>query len=143
MAAVGTDLPRPGWGSGDRSGALPLELENIRVLVVEDDPIIGLDLSDTIAAAGAFVLGPAPDVRSALTLLEGEPVDAAVLDHVLVGGDSRPIADLLLKRGIAFLFHTSHRSDLATQYPSILIIEKPSHPDDIVRSLKALFAKSA
>jgi DNA-binding response OmpR family regulator len=122
---------------------MPLTLENIRVLVVEDDPIIGLDLADTIAAAGAVVLGPAHNVRSALALLESGPVDAAVLDHVIVGGDSRPIADFLLRRGVAFLFHTSHRGDLPIRYPSVTILDKPSRPDELIRSLKALVAKPA
>jgi DNA-binding response OmpR family regulator len=120
---------------------MPLALDDIRVLIVEDDPIIGLDLSDTIAAEGAIVLGPAHDVRSALALLESAPVDAAVLDHVIVGGDSRPIADLLVERGVAFLFHTSHRGDLGARYPSVTILDKPSRPDELVRSLKALVAK--
>ena len=120
---------------------MPLELENIRILIVEDDPIIGLDLSETIAAAGAITVGPAHDVRSALALLETSPVDAAVLDHVIVGGDSRPIADFLARRGVAFLFHTSHRGDLPTRYPSVKILDQPSRPDELVRSLKALVAK--
>jgi DNA-binding response OmpR family regulator len=122
---------------------MPLTLENIRVLIVEDDPIIGLDLSDTIAAAGAVVVGPAHDVRSALAILESAPVDAAVLDHVIVGGDSRPIADFLARRGVAFLFHTSHRGDLPTRYPSVVILDKPSRPEELVRSLKALVTKPA
>lgn len=119
---------------------MPLSLENVRVLLVEDDPIIGLDLRETIAAAGAVVLGPAHDVGSALALLETSGVDAAVLDHVIVGGDSRPIADLLIQRGVAFLFHTSHRGDLPARYPSITILDKPSRPDKLVRSLRALVA---
>ena len=40
-----------------------------------------------------------------------------------------------------FLFHTSHRGDLPTRYPSVTIIDKPSRPDELVRSLKALLAK--
>jgi DNA-binding response OmpR family regulator len=120
---------------------MPSALQNIRVLIVEDDPIIGLDLSETIAAAGALVLGPAHDVRSALTLIESSRVDAAVLDHVIVGGNSQPIADLLVRRGVAFLFHTSHRGDLPTRYPLVTIIDKPSRPDELVRSLRALVEK--
>jgi CheY-like chemotaxis protein len=123
--------------------SMSFELEGLRVLIVEDDPIIGLDLSETIAAAGAFVMGPAHDVPSALALLENAPVNAAVLDHLIVGGDSRPIADLLVRRGVGFLFHTSHRGDLPTRYPSVKIIDKPSRPDELVRSLQALVARSA
>ncbi len=120
---------------------MPLALDDIRVLIVEDDPIIGLDLRDTVAAAGAVVLGPAHDVKSALALLETSTVDVAVLDHVIVGGDSRPIADLLIQRGVPFLFHTSHRDDLPARYPTVTIVDKPSHPDELVRSLKTLVVK--
>jgi len=80
-------------------------------------------------------------VRSALTLLESSPVGVAVLDHVIMGGHSRPIADLLVQRGVAFLFHTSHRGDLPERYPSVTIIDKPSRPEELVRSLKAFVAK--
>lgn len=117
-------------------------LANYCILIVEDDPIIGLDLWETLEVAGATVVGPAHDVVGALALLERSSVDAAVLDNLILGGDSRPIADLLSQRGITFLFHTSHRDGLQKRYPSVTIIDKPSRPGELIRTLQAHLAKS-
>ena len=120
---------------------MTLPIENLCVLLVEDDPIIGLDLRNTLEAAGAVVIGPAHDLVGALALLERAPVDVCVLDHLIIGGDSLPFADLLVQRRIAFLFHTSHRADLHKRFPAVPIIDKPSRPDELVKSLQALAVK--
>src|SRR3954467_8935213 len=117
---------------------MALPLQNIRVLVVEDDPIIGLDLSQILEAAGAVVLGPAHDVPGAMAILETSPVEVGVLDNLIVGGDSLPIADCLVQRGVAFLFHTSHRGELGKRYPNVPIIDKPSRPGELVKTVQSL-----
>ncbi len=61
-------------------------LEGLRVLVVEDDPIIGLDLRYTLEEAGALVYGPAYNVPGALALLSQFSVDVGVLDNLIVDG---------------------------------------------------------
>jgi DNA-binding response OmpR family regulator len=117
-------------------------LDNVRILLVEDDPIIGLDLRDILEAAGAVVLGPAFDSANALTLLEASSVDLAVLDNIIVGGDSTPVADALIRRGVPFLFHTSQRGTLDERYPRVLIIDKPSRPGELVAALQSLIPQS-
>ena len=113
-------------------------LENLRILLVEDDPIIALDLRQTLEAAGATVIGPAPDVASATALLQNRPFDVAVLDHLIVGGDSLPVADELSRRGVRFLFHTSHRGMLAQRFPGAPLIDKPSRAGELVAAVAAL-----
>ena len=125
------------WGE-----PMALPLAGLRLLLVEDDPIIGLDLRHTLEAAGAVVLGPAHDVAGALALLGTQPVDIGVLDNLVMGGDSLPIADVLAQRGVPFLFHTSHRGGLRRRYPTVPIIDKPSRPGELVRSVRALTAMS-
>ena len=117
---------------------MTLPLVNLRILLVEDDPIIGLDLLETLEGAGARVVGPAYNLPSALALLGSTPVDAAVLDNLIMDGDSGPVADLLTKVGVAFLFHTSHRGTLRERYPAVPIVDKPSRPGELVRAVKAL-----
>jgi len=122
---------------------MALALQNVRILLVEDDPIIGLDLRHTLEAAGAVVMGPAHDVPGALALLESSSVDVGVLDNLIIGGDSLPVADMMAQRGVPFLFHTSHRGDLRKRYPTVPIIDKPSRPGELVRSVQSLMAKPA
>ena len=113
-------------------------LENLRILLVEDDPIIALDLRQTLEDAGAAVIGPAPDPVSAMALLHGNAFDVAVLDHLIVGGDSLAVADELFRRGVRFLFHTSHRGTLAQRFPQAPVINKPSRAGELVAAVRTL-----
>jgi DNA-binding response OmpR family regulator len=117
-------------------------LEDVRVLLVEDDPIIALDIRDTLEAVGAVVVGPAHDVASATVLVQSSSFDVAVLDHLIVGGDSLPVADELVRRGLGFLFHTSHRGKLPERYPDAPVIDKPSRPGELVAAVRALIDAS-
>ena len=88
------------------------ELAGLRILIVEDDPIIALDVAETLADAGAIVIGPAHTVVQALKLVDGG-LDAAVLDYPLEREVSSPIADWLGRISVPYLFHTSSRLLLA------------------------------
>lgn len=86
-----------------------LALTGKRVLVLEDEPLIGIVLADILENAGCVVLGPAYDVRQALTLLSTDKVDCAVLDVNLGSGQtSAPVADALEERDIPFMFATGY-----------------------------------
>ncbi len=121
---------------------MTLPLNSVRILLVEDDPIIGLDLREMLEAAGAEVVGPAYDAAGAVALLDAVSIDLAVLDNIIVGGDSTPVADALTRRGVPFLFHTSQRGSLDERYPDVLIIDKPSRPGELVAALQHLARQS-
>ena len=72
--------------------ALCRPLENRRILVVEDDPTITLDLKSIVETAGATVVGPAREVSEAIRFIEGSKVSAAVLDYRRQVGDTVPLA---------------------------------------------------
>ncbi|MEZ5874083.1 MAG: hypothetical protein R3D30_04400 [Hyphomicrobiales bacterium] len=61
------------------------KLEGLRVLVVEDEAPIALQLEDMLSELGCGVIGPASRVGQALRLIEGQEVDAAVLDLNIAG----------------------------------------------------------
>lgn len=115
-----------------------MQLRNVLVLLVEDDPLIALDLRLTLEAAGATVIGPAHSLDVASDLLAKHTIDVAVLDHLIVGGDSLPLADELCRRGLGFVFHTSHRGVIPQRYPDVPVIDKPSRPGELVAAVKAL-----
>src|SRR3954469_3956204 len=77
--------------------------EGRRVLVVEDEDIVALDLEDTLRALGCEVLGPAASVAQALALLARERPDAVTLDLNLLDGLAVPVAELLDSMGVPFL----------------------------------------
>ncbi len=110
-----------------------------RILLVEDELLVAWMLEDMLANRGCIVVGPAACVDQALELIEAEIVDAAVLDVSLDHELSYPIADVLVARGIPFLFSTGYDQDrLREDYRSFPMLQKPFHPTELVEVLAAL-----
>jgi len=102
------------------------QLKDLRVLVVEDEALIALQLEDMLTELGCAVIGPASRVRQALELLDGEPVEAAVLDLNIAGELVYPVADKLGNRGLPYIFVTGYgTSGLGEPYRSRPVLEKP------------------
>lgn len=100
--------PEPSRAAARMPDRPPLDgLEGRRILVLEDEYLIALDMSATLESCGADVVGPFARIEEALGWIErGEALDAAILDLDLRGGRSYPVADALDRRGIPFVFTT-------------------------------------
>lgn len=77
-----------------------------RILLVEDEFLIALEIADALAAAGAEVSGPHGTLADAERAASLEAVELAILDIDLRGEEVFPAAHLLRKRGIPFIFYT-------------------------------------
>lgn len=115
-------------------------LSGRRVLVVEDEYMMASDLAEAFGRAGAEVLGPAPTVRQAVAILERtKDVHVAVLDVNLSGEMVYPLADLLLARGIKFLFTTGYDAGvIPRRFDASPRLEKPVGPADVVKATRRL-----
>jgi CheY-like chemotaxis protein len=102
-------------------------LRDRRILVVEDEFLIAMNLSNDLEAAGSVVLGPVPSVDKAIKKIESEPnIDAAVVDVNLGGVLAYAVADMLLARKIPFVFTSGYEDDmLRARYPQIKNCLKP------------------
>src|SRR5215472_13090682 len=83
-------------------------LSGKRVLIVEDDNILAMNLADELAAQGATVIGPAATVADALDMIASSELDGAIVDINLGGKAAFPVADALADRRIAFVFATGY-----------------------------------
>ena len=89
--------------------AKTLDLVGKAVLVVEDEAIIAMEMAEAVESAGGTVLGPAPSVEAAMTLLGEHPqIDAAILDVRLQDGISIEVAQELKRRGVPLIFVTGY-----------------------------------
>lgn len=102
-------------------------LRDRRILAVEDEYYLAMELENDLTRAGAIVLGPVPSVAQALSLMEREPtIDAAVLDINLGGEMAYPVADALRRRNIPFVITTGYSDgDLDSRFPHVARCEKP------------------
>ena len=78
-------------------------LAGYRVLVVEDELMIALDMCHKLEAIGYVPVGPAGTVDEALTLLEEQRLDFALLDENLRSRPVTPVAEALLRRHVPFV----------------------------------------
>lgn len=100
-----------------------------KVLIVDDEPLIAMMLSDWLGEQNVETVGPAHSVAQALALLEESGVsgiDAAVLDVSLGDGNSYAIADALAAKGIPFAFATGHGANsIAERFKAAITVTKP------------------
>ena len=84
----------------------------MRVLLVEDEPLIAMMLEDFLDALEKRHAGTADSVAAALPIVEAGAIDAAILDVNLRGGEkSFAIADALAAKNIPFVFATGGAGD--------------------------------
>ena len=102
-------------------------LQGLRILVVEDDPMIATMLEDMLTWLGCTPVGVALTMDDGLALASTiADIDVAILD-VNIGSETVfPVADLLLDRDVSCVFSTGHETELLTErYPSCGFLTKP------------------
>lgn len=110
-----------------------------RVLVVEDEMLIGMLLEDMLTDMGHAVVGIVPRVNEALAAVQREEFHFAILDVHLNGQAVFPVADALAERGIPFVFATGYgERGLPEQYRNRPILQKPFAKDDLEKTLSTL-----
>lgn len=116
-------------------------LTGLRVLLVEDEMLVCMNIEDMLTSLGCQVVGPAAKVSQALTILQNETPDIAVLDVNLGSEKSYAIADRLSEQGTPFLFSTGY-AELDPGYDSCLRIQKPFSSEQLAASLETLLQRS-
>jgi CheY-like chemotaxis protein len=112
-------------------------LRDRRILVVEDEYLIAMTLSEHLEEVGSIVVGPVSSVEKAIKAIESnQQIDAAVLDLNLGGAMAFPVADALLARNIPFIFTSGYEGDaLRERYPQIKNCLKPYLFPEMERAL--------
>lgn len=112
-----------------------------RVMILEDDPFIALDMEGLVEEAGYDVLGPVASAKAALRLIANDNCpDCALLDFNVTGGTSEALARELDRRGVPYMFLTGNADDVqdALGDTDPIIHQKPVRGFLILRSLKTL-----
>lgn len=120
---------RPMVGAVNAGGA--------RILVVEDSPLLTLEIEQMLSDLSATIVGPAHSLPEALSLARSEHFDAAILDVNLGGTTSFPVADLLARRGIPFFFATGYdrEASLGSRYSGVPVLRKPYQARELAEVL--------
>jgi PAS domain S-box-containing protein len=120
-------------------GRTPQKPEDHRkILLVEDEELVALELSAELSRLGWAIVGPAGTLAEAQALLSKE-VDAAVLDVNLHGRSIFPVAEQLQKLRVPFVFCTGYEIvDPQGRFPDAPVIRKPARPAAVSAALADL-----
>lgn len=112
-----------------------------RILVVEDEALVALQLEDMLAELGHEVAASCARLDEAVATARTVACDVAVLDINLSGQKSFPVAETLQNRGVPFLFATGYgASILPPTLASAQVLHKPYSLDDLKSALSHALA---
>jgi DNA-binding response OmpR family regulator len=111
-------------------------LKDSSILVVEDEPLIVMDISMAFEKTGAH-LTTTNTAKHAKLLVEHDGLSAAILDHALSDGDATSLCTRLTKRGIPFLMYSGFPStdDACKNAPHL---GKPASQEQLLDAMEAL-----
>ena len=121
------------------------DLKGRRVLVVEDEFLLAMELEGLLSRSGCDVLGPAATVVQALAVVRDQEPEVAVLDVNLKGERVTPVAAALYDRGVPFVVITGY-SGAQLSEPELRQaprLDKPISDRELCRAVtRALQARS-
>ena len=104
-----------------------------KVLVAADDTLVALDLMTTLQTASYVVVGPVSAVAEALTIIDTEPPDAALLDLQFAAGSPTPVAAALLAGDVPFVVLTNNEGlELEPALADAPRLAKPVQPEALL-----------
>jgi DNA-binding response OmpR family regulator len=113
-----------------------------RILIVEDDPMLGFGLEDLLLGSGFEVAGVAQTLENGLALIERRTCDAAIVDANLDGVSASPIADAMTSRGLPYIVLSGYSQEQqggafagAADY-----LQKPCGPARLIAALEKMVA---
>lgn len=115
-----------------------------RVLIVEDEALIALMLEHVLADFACVPVGPCNTLTAALTAVERETFDLALLDINLFGEKVYPVADALTERHIPFLFLSGYGEEgIPPGRRGWKVCAKPFKVKDLAAMLSAVIADAS
>ena len=104
--------------------AAPQNLANLRVLVVEDEPLVSMFIEEMLADLGCHPVGPIGTLPEAMEAGQRDDYDVAIVDLNLGGQSAEPLIDALAQRKIPFAIASGARLQEEDR-PRSLVLHKP------------------
>lgn len=119
----------------------PLKVEIGRVLLVEDEPLIALELEEALREGGASEVLRCASIAETMKELDGNPPDVVILDvHLADRDDGWALAELVGQLGARkpqIVFSTGAPQDIPPEIAEMgLVFAKPYNPGELVAALQ-------
>ena len=109
-----------------------------RILVIEDEAMIRMLLQDMLTDLGHTLAGEAGRLDEALALAQRGEFDLAILDVDLDGQPILPVVEVLIERGLPFVFATGFGTDgVPEYYRETPTLQKPFQAEALAHAIEA------
>ena len=104
--------------------------------MVEDEPLILLQLRQMLEELGWHVTHVASDIDRAMELARSEEFEVGILDVNIRGRTSLPVAEILQERHVPIILATGYSTEvIAEKYPQITYLQKPYVRRDLANAI--------
>jgi len=132
--------PAPQAHGGNGAAIALNKIDKPRVLVVEDEALVGIMIQECLTEFGFQIVGPVCTASDALQAAKDGNFDAAILDINLGDGMVYQVAEILARRQVPFVFVTGYDADsVDSRFREIPVLQKPVERE----MLQKLFAQGA
>ena len=108
------------------------------VLLVEDEVMIRMMVADMLEELGYTIAAEAGDIDEAVRLVQVTDFDIAILDVNVNGKVITPVAEVVLLRGLPFVFATGYGAQgLPEKFRDRPTIQKPFQIETLARTIEA------
>jgi CheY-like chemotaxis protein len=115
-----------------------------RVLVVEDEAMIRMLLEGMLTDLGHTVAAEAGTIDQALALAKQGDFDIAILDVNLDGKPITPVVEVLIERGVPFVFASGYgQRGVPEPYRASPALQKPFQVEALAKAIAAAGSKAA
>lgn len=113
----------------------------LRILIVEDEPIVALNYATILQGAGFQIVGPVGTITKAIDAIERQALNGAVLDIDIGGVPVDPVIVALRRRNLPYIF-VSAFAGYDDLYGDGRFLSKPCIATDLIRSVSQMARKN-
>jgi PAS domain S-box-containing protein len=140
-AAASNSKAGPSLPSGRKPHGI---LQGRRVIIIECEPLVAMDMESTLTAAGCDVVGSAATLDKAKLIVAQAQCDVAVVDLTVAGHPVDELAAGLTQKNIPLVLVTANSHDgIAGRFPEAVVLKKPFSQDQLLQAMEILFYQTA
>jgi two-component system, response regulator PdtaR len=114
-----------------------LDISSLRILVIEDDSMIGMLFAETLAGMGHTVCALAASQEEAVLAAREHRPDLMIVDARLGAGSGiRAVETILAHRFVPHVFVTGDKTAVAGELPEAIIVEKPFYVAELAAAMR-------
>jgi CheY-like chemotaxis protein len=121
---------------------MEIQPQRLTVLVVEDEPLIALDIEDALTSLDVVVRLARSIAEARERLSAAPPPHIVLLDVVLPDGRSFDLAREILGMGLPLVFLTGYDHGIPEEMSEVMVVDKPFSTDALVSAVRRLAGKS-